>query len=260
MILKTALVLQYLEILAPNRTVNPFVWWGSWTIISTTVVFFTTTFLLTIFNCMPRAKIWNPELPGRCIDPKPVIDSTSGFNIASDVAILMLPVKSVWHMRISLRKKISIILLFSTGLMYVTRCLIVGQGRGLMRSSACAAAATRVYFIKLIQQQGGKVDWTYYTGWIIICSGAEITLGIMIASGLTFPKLWKHHRAGISDFLSSISQHWSIDRLFLGSRTPKDSQMEVDDIEEGKVQAGDFKADSGYSFKVEVGTGTKPYE
>ena len=129
-----------------------------------------------------------------------------------------------------------------------------------MRSSACAAAATRVYFIKLIQQQGAKADWTYDMGWIIVCSGAEIALGIMIASGLTFPKLWKHHRAGFSDLLSSVSRNWFIDRLFLGSRTMKHSQMEVNDIEEGKVQARHFKTSLGYSFKVEVGTGTRPRE
>ena len=127
MLLKTALVLQYLEILAPNRTVNPFVWWGSWVIISTAIAFFTTSFFLTIFTCIPRAKIWNPELPGKCINySEAVVTSTSGYNIACDVAILMLPVKSVWGMRISLRKKIPIILLFSTGLIYVSCRLVVG--------------------------------------------------------------------------------------------------------------------------------------
>jgi hypothetical protein len=39
------------------------------------------------------------------------------FNIISDIVILLLPVKSIWQLRISTKKKFAIIALFATGLL-----------------------------------------------------------------------------------------------------------------------------------------------
>jgi hypothetical protein len=45
-----------------------------------------------------------------------IIVSTSFFNIASDVFILLLPLRTVWKLQIPTKKKIAISLLFGTGL------------------------------------------------------------------------------------------------------------------------------------------------
>jgi hypothetical protein len=114
---KTAVTLQYLRMFAPNRTINPFVFYGSWLIMTACAVFYTLTTLLTVFVCTPREKIWNKLYPGgHCMNYRAIIVSTSFFNIVSDAFILLLPVRTVWKLQIPTKKKIAISLLFGTGL------------------------------------------------------------------------------------------------------------------------------------------------
>jgi hypothetical protein len=117
---KTAVTLQYLRMFAPNRTINPFVFYGSWLIMTACAVFYILTTLLTVFVCTPREKIWNKLYPGgHCMNYRAIIVSTSFFNIVSDVFILLLPVRTVWKLQIPTKKKIAISLLFGTGLTWV---------------------------------------------------------------------------------------------------------------------------------------------
>jgi archaellum biogenesis protein FlaJ (TadC family) len=113
-----SITFQYLRMFAPNRTVNPFVYYGSWLIVIICTLFYTITTLLTIFACAPREKIWNKlYVGGHCLTYRAIILSTAIFNIISDVAILLLPVRTVWKLRIPTQKKVAISLLFGTGLL-----------------------------------------------------------------------------------------------------------------------------------------------
>jgi hypothetical protein len=114
---KVAITFQYLRMFAPYRVVSPFVYYGSWLIMSTCAMFYFTTMLLTIFACTPREKIWNKlHVGGHCMNYRAIIMSTAIFNVVSDLAILLLPVRTVWNLQIPIRKKIAISLLFGTGL------------------------------------------------------------------------------------------------------------------------------------------------
>lgn len=118
--MKLSIILQYLRMFAPHRVVNPLVYYGSWLIITTSTVFYTTTTFLTIFACTPQEKIWNRMyVGGHCIfqTTRGVIFATAIFNIISDVAILLLPITTVWKLRIPMGKKVGISLLFGTGSM-----------------------------------------------------------------------------------------------------------------------------------------------
>jgi hypothetical protein len=110
---KMSITFQYLHMFAPNRTVNPFVFYGSWLIVITSAIFYTITTFLTIFACLPREKIWNKLYTGEghCLEYRAIILSTAIFNI------LLLPVRTVWKLRIPTRKKVAISLLFGTGLL-----------------------------------------------------------------------------------------------------------------------------------------------
>jgi hypothetical protein len=115
-IVKMSILVQYLKMLAPSRTVNPEMFWGSWFVIVTSFVFYTIDTFLTIFACNPRPKIWNKLMPGTCMNYLAVIAATGFFNIISDVAILVLPVRTVWMLHIPRQKKIAISMLFATGI------------------------------------------------------------------------------------------------------------------------------------------------
>jgi len=51
------------------------------------------------------------------VNYRATIVSTAFFNILSDIAILLLPVRTVWKLRIPTKKKVAISMLFGTGLL-----------------------------------------------------------------------------------------------------------------------------------------------
>jgi hypothetical protein len=117
-LIKTAIVLQYLQILCPSRTGNELIFFGGWGIIGAMFTFYICDVPLTLFICNPREKIWNDYYKGgKCMDYNALVLASALFNIFSDLVILLLPVRSVWKLRINAQKKVGIILLFGTGLL-----------------------------------------------------------------------------------------------------------------------------------------------
>lgn len=76
--------------------------------------------VVKIWGCRPRARIWNKSIPGTCLDVAIVLDTSGLFNLLTDVIILLIPVKAVWNMRLSTRKKAGVIGVFTLGLMYTS--------------------------------------------------------------------------------------------------------------------------------------------
>ena len=81
------------------------------------VVFFTILFFMEIFTCIPREKIWNPMVPGTCIDIQNTFVATGVINVCDDFIILILPVYWVWLLQISTKRKVGISLIFAAGLL-----------------------------------------------------------------------------------------------------------------------------------------------
>jgi hypothetical protein len=115
--IKTAIVLQYLTIFCPTRTLNRFVFFGGWSIIVAMFLFYFINIFLTLFICNPREKIWNDLVQGTCMNYNYLGVASAILNIASDFAILLLPVRSLWQLRITRKKKLIIFMLFATGLL-----------------------------------------------------------------------------------------------------------------------------------------------
>lgn len=73
-----------------------------------------TTFLL-IFLCKPREKLWNPMLPGHCINLDAIYQITGIFNVVSDFTIMLLPVPPLWKLQLPLKRKCGVVAIFATG-------------------------------------------------------------------------------------------------------------------------------------------------
>ncbi|KZZ99510.1 hypothetical protein AAL_02082 [Moelleriella libera RCEF 2490] len=73
----------------------------------------------TIFECVPRAKITNPSLPGKCVSTDGMILASSTCNVLSDLSILALPLYVIWKLSSPLKKKARAFAFFATGLLYV---------------------------------------------------------------------------------------------------------------------------------------------
>ncbi|EMR66548.1 putative integral membrane protein [Eutypa lata UCREL1] len=73
---------------------------------------------LNIFPCRPVAAAWDLTIEqSKCIDPWNAYYALSILNILMDVATLVLPVPVVAALRMPIRQKISLILLFATGIL-----------------------------------------------------------------------------------------------------------------------------------------------
>jgi hypothetical protein len=209
-IIKMSILVQYLRMLAPSRTVNPEMFWGSWVVILVSFMFYTIDTFITILACNPRPKIWNKLIPGgTCMNYDAVIAATGFFNIFSDVAILVLPIRTVWQLRIPRQKKIALSMLFATGTAYVSLLLCFYEWLKYLTSSrACVASAVRIMYTFQIIRQGNEADVSFNVAWMGIWSLVEEFIGISVACLLSLPKLLRARSCTLHSTVSSIGKRF----------------------------------------------------
>lgn len=72
--------------------------------------------LVTVFSCRPIAYFWDRDLAGgRCLDVTALAYANSGFAVAQDLLLIVLPVFMLWNLNMSRRKKMLIALMFAVG-------------------------------------------------------------------------------------------------------------------------------------------------
>ncbi|KAF1950141.1 hypothetical protein CC80DRAFT_554601 [Byssothecium circinans] len=193
-LVKVAILLQYIYLLAPTASVNPFLSIGSKIMIAVSVMFYFANTCITIWTCNPREKIWNDLVPGKCMDNNTLILITCVFNVLSDLAILLLPTHTVWGLRIELKKKLGICALFGTGLL------------------ACITNGFVVMY--LLRMPTVDSDISYNIGWVGMWSAAEIALGLCVICMLVLPKFME---AKGNRLLSRLTTLGSLSSLSRGS-------------------------------------------
>ena len=70
-------------------------------------------------SCQVR-KAWTPELKGTCVDQQTIINSGiahSTFHLALDWLYALLPIPLFWNLQMSTKLKLSVILIFSLGIL-----------------------------------------------------------------------------------------------------------------------------------------------
>ena len=79
------------------------------------LAFYFAYFWVDVFQCVPRRKIWDPSLPGRCISTTLLLIAPAGINIASDCLILVLPIFLVFRLQMTLKNKLGMGAIFGSG-------------------------------------------------------------------------------------------------------------------------------------------------
>ncbi|KAK8009928.1 hypothetical protein PG990_008893 [Apiospora arundinis] len=110
MLVKLAVLQMYLRIF-PAQSFK----YTAWFIGGIVVAWWISIVLVCIFQCNPIPKAWNPSLPGHCINLKASFVGNAIPNIATDIAILCMPVGQVWHLQVNLTQKISLLFMFLLG-------------------------------------------------------------------------------------------------------------------------------------------------
>lgn len=75
---------------------------------------------VSVFQCSPISKAWNPTLPGTCINLKGSFIGNAVPNILTDIAILALPVHVVWGLHATVTHRLSVIAVFLLGSLFVS--------------------------------------------------------------------------------------------------------------------------------------------
>lgn len=94
----------------PNPVLRPLYLYKNKMLIVYLVVLIGTTistFIVNFVECRPFALNWDASIPGTCIDRNAFYIWTSIPNIATDIAILILPMRVVWNLHASMRTKVS---------------------------------------------------------------------------------------------------------------------------------------------------------
>jgi hypothetical protein len=143
------------------------------------------------------------------------------INVLSDILILILPLWTIWHLKMPIQKKLSVSAAFAAGILYESQ-LILSKKYPLIAPSANFAGIMRLDFsvqiinstnLTLLRLQHGM--WTYassshassipFTN-IGFARIAEITTAIICASLPLIPKFLSLLRQQYSRFASSASK------------------------------------------------------
>ena len=90
-----------------------------------TLLYYTATMIIIIFECHPVKETWNPITEGHCVNRTLILIVSAAVNVFSDFLILLLPVWAIWHLQMALKRKIGVIAIFATGILYeFTKCLL----------------------------------------------------------------------------------------------------------------------------------------
>ncbi|KAI2626885.1 hypothetical protein GGS21DRAFT_265844 [Xylaria nigripes] len=160
---KIAILCLYRRVFSPER-------WSRFdiTIVSLIILlalFYTSISLAKIFECSPREKIWDPTIPGTCIQIQYILNVSGGFNTATDYLILLLPVHAVRSLQMPKLKRVFVVLAFTFGL-------------------SGPIFATVGFVVRL--QRSGNADTSWDQPTILLWGAAELTSGNLC---VCFPEL-----------------------------------------------------------------------
>ena len=152
---KLSILLQLMHIFAPAR--ERVTYYVCQIMIWFNVLFYISTMLVVIFQCNPRAKFWEPTLPGHCINIEVVDIVAAAINVFSDVVLLLFPITCVWQLQMPNRSKVAVSAVFTTGILYVENDFDCERS-ALIYHSACVSSIMRlVTGVQLV----GKQDVTW---------------------------------------------------------------------------------------------------
>ena len=79
------------------------------------LAFYLAYFFVDIFECVPRRKIWDQTVPGKCISLNVLYIAPAGINIISDLLVWALPTILVFRLNMTLKNKLAMVAVFGSG-------------------------------------------------------------------------------------------------------------------------------------------------
>lgn len=117
MLLKTAILVDWLRLFNPLRQRNA-LFWTIHVLIAANVIYYICAIFLEAFHCTPQRKIWDVFYEGgNCrVDIKLLNLAASVVNLISDIAILAVPQMIIWRLHRSRASRAGVAVLFLIGI------------------------------------------------------------------------------------------------------------------------------------------------
>ncbi|PHH65878.1 hypothetical protein CDD81_1247 [Ophiocordyceps australis] len=186
MCLKVAILVDWLHLFVPTGKRNG-MFWAIHIVIWSNVIFYMSSEVVDIVQCHPMEKIWNPFYKGGSCPVDIRLNNLLGvvINLVSDLTILALPQWTIWHLKMSKKRKIGISILFTIGIFI------------------CVLGALRLMpLIPLMTSE----DRTYHQSILAVYSSAEVGVGFLIIGLPSVPKVYKAlpYSQSLTNLLRSI--------------------------------------------------------
>ncbi len=73
--------------------------------------------LVAAFQCSPVDEAWKVVLPTNCLSQASILEGQAIFNLISDIAIILLPMPTIWSLHMQLRRRVLLLGTFTVGFM-----------------------------------------------------------------------------------------------------------------------------------------------
>lgn len=177
---KLSICLQYIQIFVVGHDkafwcIQAFVW--------VNILYYVICFFIIAFQCVPVAKIWDPERPGHCVNYS-VYNVISGvFNSVSDILMLLFPLVRIWTLQMSIERKKGVTAIFLIGLL------------------ALVASLLRLAFSVV---DNGSHDQTFQLSRVAVCTTGEIAAGIVVGNLVVSPRFFRTYSTKVTSFFSNL--------------------------------------------------------
>ncbi|KAH7130058.1 hypothetical protein B0J11DRAFT_577610 [Dendryphion nanum] len=168
-LIKVNILLQYIRIFVPDGR-RCFTSVACYTLIALNVIYYTMFVFMLIFSCIPRHKMWDYTVSGRCIDWRIVLATGNIVTLISDTIIWAVPQRIIWNLHLKKSRKWGLSALFTIGIFAII----------------CSAVRI-VYQVKLLKS---SADITFVGSKICFWGTCQVTAGFLVACLPTTPLLY----------------------------------------------------------------------
>lgn len=88
---------------------------AAWVLISIVCMYGIAVSIASLCSCLPVQSFWIEELPGKCINLMIFWYFNSSFNVATDIAVVVLPLYVLKDLRLPRRQKWAVMGVFAIG-------------------------------------------------------------------------------------------------------------------------------------------------
>lgn len=134
---KLSILTQYLRIFLDRRTRLL-----TWLTMAFVIVYTLQAILVGVFVCIPVEAFWNRSMQGHCINPLITNYVNAGFNISTDLIIILIPIPALNKLQVSKSQYIALLVAFSIGGLYVEHSPCTEPANlppGVASSPSCAS-------------------------------------------------------------------------------------------------------------------------